>query len=464
MILRSLSALLGFAALASAQVSMTLLATVDVAPASTTGSPSYIGNNPSAVAWNGTDLFLGGLNASGATANSALVRVSTPLTTPTFGVAFGTVSTPNSRGYTGLDISGNVLVASYDDGAANPNGITAWDLNGLPLWAKTGRGSSGVAFDPGFFGAPAGTGVAWTTIGSGRRALQATLLGTDLYTSANGMIVLAPPPDNGTTWRDMGFDSLTGEIWLRMGNKVMAATRTGDNAVTNNRVVVNATSALGIISQNLSFVRQATNQVVFWNDRAVQNSGQNFFSVVQCVRASDGAPMTVDWGTFAPTTGNAAYDFSYHAPSGTLAISDLLNRQVYIFQVSLFDKFGAGCPGSGGFAPELNATGNTSAGGVVTYTVTNAAPLSIGLFVFGDTQVFAPLPFPGNCLLHAAPLLVLDGLFVTAPGVDGSGTGNVSLPIPPGATGFSLVVQGVILENGDLNFLRTTNGVATILP
>lgn len=464
MLLRTTLVVLCAAATASAQVSMTFLGTLDVAPACTGGSPSYIGNNPTAVAWNGTDLFVAGLNASGQVANSGIVKVSTPLTTPVFGTAFGVLSTPNSRGYTGLDIRGNVLAASWDDGAVSPNGITAWDLNGAPLWARSTRGSSGVAFDPGFFGTAPGSGVGWTTFGSGRRSLQDTVSGADVYDSTNGMVILAPAPDNGTTWRDMAFDSETGDIWLRMGNKVLSALRVGDNAVANNQVAVQATSALTILSQNLAFVRQPIGKVVFWNDRAVQNSGQNFFDVVRCVRASTGQPVVVDWGTFAPATGNAAYDFSYDAGTGTMAISDLLNRQVHFFRVSLFEEFGSGCIGQGGFAPALRAVGDAWPNGLVDYRVTQAAPLSLGLFVFGDTAVQVPLPFPGGCDLYAAPLAILTGLFVTAPGLDGSGTGSLPVPIAPGLTGLSLVAQAAILENGDLNTLRTTNGVQIILP
>lgn len=465
MFLRSTLVVLCAAAAASAQVSMTLLGTLDVSPACTGGSPSYIGNNPTAVAWNGTDLFVAGFNSSGQTANSAIVKVTAPLTTPVFGVAFGALSTPNARGYTGLDVRGNVLAASWDDGLpSSPTGITAWDLNGVSLWARTTRGSSGVAFDPGFFGAPAASGVGWTTFGSGRRALQDTVSGTNVYDGTNGMIILAPAPDNGTTWRDMAFDPETGDIWLRMGNKVLSALRVGDNAVANNQVAVQATSSLTIISQNLAFVRQPIGKVVFWNDRAVQNAGQNFFDVVRCVRAADGLPLAVDWGTFAPATGNAAYDFSYHEASGTMAISDLLNRQVHFFRVSVFNEFGAGCPGQGGFAPQLRAVGDAWANGLIDYRVTQAAPLSLGLYVFGDTAVQVPLPFPGGCDLFAAPLAVLTGLFVTAPGVDGSGTGSLPVPIAPGLTGLSLVAQAAILENGDLNTLRTTNGVQIILP
>ena len=59
-----------------AQVSLTHLGTIDVASTSNAGNPEYIGSNPSAVAWNGTDVWVGGFNSSGATGDAAIVMLS----------------------------------------------------------------------------------------------------------------------------------------------------------------------------------------------------------------------------------------------------------------------------------------------------------------------------------------------------------------------------------------------------
>jgi hypothetical protein len=82
-----------------------LLKTVDLASTANSVNPEFIGSNPGAVAWNGPDLYLAGYNGSVAAANVAMVQVSGVMGTPAFGTAFGVVaSTPNSRGYVGLDI------------------------------------------------------------------------------------------------------------------------------------------------------------------------------------------------------------------------------------------------------------------------------------------------------------------------------------------------------------------------
>lgn len=459
--LRPTLTVLALAALASAQVSLTHVTTVDVTSTSTATNPEYIGSNPTAVAWNGTDLFLGGFNATGAVGVAALVKISNALTAPTPGTAFGVVATtPNIRGYTGLDISGGTLAAAYDPGVVAPEGITAWDLAGNSLWLKSGRGGSGVGIDPGFGGVDFGVG--WTTFGSGRRALQNQVTGADIYTAANGMI-FNPTPSPGTTWRDMDFDPILGDIWLRMGNKVIAANRTGGNALTNQRVVVDAQLATGIIAQNLAFVRQPMGEVVFWNFRVVTTAGQLFTDSVRCARASDGADLTISWGAFTAPSGIGAYDFSYDEASRTLAISDFANRAVYIFKVTIHGYHGAGCPGTGGIVPTLTETGDAGAGGTLVYTLGNTAPLSLGLFAFGDNTTSLPLPFPYFCNLLITPVTLITGLFVTPPGVPGSGSGAISLGIPSGVGGLSLTAQGFVLENGDVNQLVASNGTQIIL-
>ena len=68
--------------------------------------------------------------------NAALVKVTGALSgTPVFGTSFGSLpTTPAFRGYSGLDIKAGTLAAAYDNSGANPDGITAWDLNGKNLW------------------------------------------------------------------------------------------------------------------------------------------------------------------------------------------------------------------------------------------------------------------------------------------------------------------------------------------
>ena len=117
------------------------------------------------------------------------------------------------------------LASAFDNGGSDPRGIEAYDTAGSLLWSKEGRGGSGVGIDPGFGGAD--SGVAWTTFGSGRRALQDSATGADIYTGADGMVIFT---SEGTFWRDMDFDDATGDVYLREGNNVIYWSRTGGNS------------------------------------------------------------------------------------------------------------------------------------------------------------------------------------------------------------------------------------------
>ena len=160
----ALLAILAIPQATSQAVTLQEVARFDVAASADGGGTSYIGNNPSAVAWNGRQLFIAGFNSSGGSADTAIIEITNALSTgvnvAAFGTPFGALATPNLRGYSGLDIEGTVLAAAYDDGGSDPNGIQAFDASaGTQNWARSARGGSGVAFDPGFGGADAGSGL-----------------------------------------------------------------------------------------------------------------------------------------------------------------------------------------------------------------------------------------------------------------------------------------------------------------
>jgi hypothetical protein len=337
------------------------------------GNPEYIGNNPAAVAWDGVNAWVAGYNNSGVAANIGISYVQAASSAPAFSPAFGQINCPPQRGYSGLDVRNGTVLGACDTGASDPRGIVAYTSTGTQLWQAAARGSSGVAFDPDFNAAlGGGSGAGWMTFSSGRRSLNDFLTGATLFDTNSGMVI---DPGLGTLWRDTDFDLSTGDVYLRVSNTVVKATRNGANSVAGALQIAAGTSAPFVAGQNIAFVDAPFGDFVIWNDRSGTALGQQYSTVI---RATDlaGNAITLDWGSFAPLTGTGWYDFSYDTASNTLCISDFTNRRLYFFQPTVTvsgtpfcfgDGTGTACPcgnaglAGNGCASSVNANGGNLA-------------------------------------------------------------------------------------------------------
>ncbi|MEY4674464.1 MAG: hypothetical protein RL148_2248 [Planctomycetota bacterium] len=458
------SVFLAVASSASAQVVLSQIAEVDVQ----TSVVGNIGNNPSAIAFDGTNLYVAGFynGSPGTTGQSAMVKISNVLTTPTVGTLFGIDPvTPASRGYSGLDWHNGFLYAAFDPGSVNANGITCWDANGTQVWAKSARGGSSVARDPGVPGGnPAfGTGIAWTQFagsagGPQGRALQDALTGLDIWGLQTGFSLSSP---TAQYFRDMDFDDQTGDLWYRANNNLYVARRTGDNAATTAVVALDPETTPRNM-QNVVYVRTPTGSVVLYNDRDAAVTGQLFVDVMRAMRP-DGTPDRLDLGTFSPLAGSAAYDFAYHEPTQVLAISDFTNRKVYFFNVTVPPSYGygAGCADSSSFVPRHTSSGTLLGGsGVLTLQVDNATPAAPAFFAFGFGKTQIPLGNGCDILVGGLSSFFLGPVF-TAPGLPGSGAASAPFAVPPGYSGVGFNTQAVVLDNGAIVL---SNGLQTIIP
>lgn len=294
------------------------------------------GDNPSAVTTDGSSLWVSGYNF-GAGGLAGVVKISDPFGPGRTMTPFVSLATPDNRGFSGLgyDTVSGVVFAAYDDGAADDNGITGWDpATGANLWARNARGGSSVDFDPGFGGD--GTGAAWSTFGSGRRALQNSTTGADIYTTADGMIINGA--NTGTFWRDMDF-APDGDIWLREGNQVISANRTGANSVDTAFQVVFTTDADFVNGQNIAYLNGlAGGDLVVYNDRPNAATDQLWSNVLKLIN-TDGTSSSWQFltglgdplpGDFA--TGAGYYDFEWDAAGQALYVSDFSGRAVYQFK------------------------------------------------------------------------------------------------------------------------------------
>lgn len=123
---------------------------------------------------------------------------------------------------------------------------------------------------------------------------------------------------------------------------------------------------------------------------------------------------------------------------------------------------GSGCPGSGGFVPQLTLTGCPVAGGSLQLTVDQGLGGSTALLLFG--LVPAAIPVGGGCTLNLSP--VLPGVFALPLSGSGPGGGSISLtgPIPPGTGAFSLEMQVFTLDPGVVGAFANTAGITLSLP
>jgi hypothetical protein len=318
----------GCTAIAGADVTFNLISQIDLTITQDPLGGSYIGSNPSTVAWDGTDLYVAGWNnGRGDGDTNAIVRVADAATSPDIQSPFGAYATPNFRGYLSVDVRDGQLVAAYEVGGNDPNGLSIWDVAPVTvtdqIWAYETR-PVGATWDA---GANGGDAVAWAQFGSGRLRVSDSADGTVLYDGTNGPIVFA---GGGTLWRGQDVD-VNGDIYMRENNRVIAADRVNDNTTENIRVLVEPTAA-GQAGQFINALNTSFGDYVMYNDR--DGTSTTFGDAINLID-TDGNVINTTWNgidtTFATSTG--WFDFDYDAASGTLAVLDFSNRQVWIFDV-----------------------------------------------------------------------------------------------------------------------------------
>lgn len=334
---------------ASGQVSFREIGRVDLT--SFYSQTATTGSNISAVAWNGTDLYTAGYSNPGG--QTSILRINTPLTTGTTSTAqFGQLTTIAQRGYTGLHITANSLIATWDNGAgATQNGGKALQNFGLgagnPLNWDAGtflgtsqRGFAGASFNPGPGGAGgSGSGVGFIFQGSGfERVLNETTGGAAGSSGFLGGVHTSTA--GGTTFRDIDFDS-QGNAYIRNNNSVTKSTRTGAfqyNGGAQSPFIVSLGAGNNIVTNIQVMNIAGYGEVLIFNNRSSTATGQTFLGV-QRVSDLNGTLLTPSFfgpdgsSPFAALNGAAGYDYSFDEASQTLAVSDFTNNTVYIFSV-----------------------------------------------------------------------------------------------------------------------------------
>ncbi|MGP1272444.1 MAG: GC-type dockerin domain-anchored protein [Phycisphaerales bacterium] len=346
----------------------------------------YIGNQPLAVAFDGTDLYVAGFRNgtspwvqighvidvfAGGANRSALIDFSDPLNPTQSPTLSSRRVVPDSRGYNSLDwIAGKGLIAQVDVGSTALGSAMAWDTETQQTPIVIGsqstaeRGLGVVAWDPG----PDGNGYDTDGDGLSDGPVASLLfqpidpvgpigvslpdmsvgLGDAVYASApvppegqGPILEFAPNTTDrdglgGTFWR--GFDFSPNGQWIvaSADSDLVIAQRDLLNFVFA-RQVVQGPSAPFVLSQNVTFLDNYNGQdVIVHNTRPTTVGGQAFSNIVNFYNTA-GTELTVSifdetGATFTFPDGVGVYDFAWHEPSQTLVVLDGGARLAHFFR------------------------------------------------------------------------------------------------------------------------------------
>lgn len=154
--------------------------------------------------------------------------------------------------------------------------------------------------------------------------------------------------------------------------------------------------------------------------------------------------------------GDGRADFILGTIYGKSGATNVGLARVYSGACGAITSYGAGCPGSGGFAPGLALSGCAAAGCAITVDVTGGLGGSPALLAIGTSAINAPVG--GGCSSYVSPFLLM--LPITLAG-SGAGNGAVGFAgkLPMGVAGLTLTLQTFILDPGAVIGYTATNGV-----
>jgi len=353
----------------------------DIGALSSATTAFRVGSNPISVAYDGTNLYIGG-NVNGPTSvpdpGDPMMTIDLTIEIAELSDFFNNVGTAGAkevlgseflasqlgafsgRGFSGMDWDDRFgLLASVDRGTPGDPEPQLYlfqrtnpaDFNATLQVSTDGlRGMSGPAFDNGFDGSgfvlsdsqngPAAA-LPITTTGTAAGldpltfAIADDLYGEDFGSPTDPMAPLYTffHPDSGTLWRDFDIHPDTGLVAARGNNVLVLADRTSLNGTENIRSVIPPQGQGVAVNQNVEILHNTVDgpECVVLNSR--QNSGA-FLPFQQSDFA--GNPLTYEirlpGGGLAPLdTGNPAniFSFFWYEAGQILFVVDGNNRHVY---------------------------------------------------------------------------------------------------------------------------------------
>lgn len=186
----------------------------------------------------------------------------------------------------------------------------------------------------------------------------------------------------------------------------------------------------------------------------ISPSAQPSLSTIQFLAAKDNSTLysgrddlhTID-------TSNGVMSFAFSSVGLDLRGCDFLNTAP-----PCFTNYGTGCPGTGGFTPQLGLTNCPVAGAGISINITNALGGANAVLFFGTMQ--SALPMGGGCFLNVQPLLPLTIPLSLSGAGAGIGSASVVGVVPILASGVTLTTQAFVLDpGGGLAGFTASNGL-----
>jgi hypothetical protein len=120
-------------------------------------------------------------------------------------------------------------------------------------------------------------------------------------------------------------------------------------------------------------------------------------------------------------------------------------------------KYGAACPGSDGYQPQLPPTGCPNPGQTVVFHITDGYGGQPSFLAGGIGA--GSVPLAGSCALFVAPLLFVQPLGILFDFGPGWGNRDVPVLLPPGSSGAVFTLQAAQIDPGVPAGFAVTNGV-----
>ncbi|MEM7312442.1 MAG: hypothetical protein AAF497_04755, partial [Planctomycetota bacterium] len=299
-------------------------------------SPAFIGTRATSVAWNGTSIFVGGqneLDQVGSVGVAQLNPIASPmdaLSSPRLITSYDEVST--GFGISSLDLHGNSIAVSYEDGFAQANGsVAAFDIvDGSQRWSVNSPGAIGVSFDPGQ-GHLQGNGVSFASPGARRLSRLDSESGEVLRDQTNGM--LWNHSDVVGDINDVDFNRRTGDVHVRHNGQIMTGTRVSPDDVDPVRYIAGqvATGDHLNLEPLLVFSTDVLYDGILYN---VPQADSTWHESIRLVEANGVFSESINFrflGNDIPAAGSGDFDFAYDHDSRQLAVLDISNQSVHVF-------------------------------------------------------------------------------------------------------------------------------------